>query len=212
MTKKKLEERTKRAKILIRELKKLHPKAQMVLSYSNNWELLVAVSLSAQCTDVMVNKVTEKLFKKYTTLDDYIKADPKEFEQDIFRTGFYKNKTKNTLAAAKMVREEFGGKLPHTLAEMIRIPGVARKTANVVLGNAFGVVEGIAVDTHVKRFAHRYNLSDETSPVKIEQDLMKIIPKKEWFRFTYLAIDYGRAHCPARNHDHNNCPLIKILI
>ncbi len=209
MTHSKIEQRKKHAKKLIRELKKLHPKARMILKYSNNWELLVAVALSAQCTDVMVNRVTEKLFKKYTTLDDYVNAKPIEFQQDIFQTGFYKNKTKNILAAAKMVKNEYGGKIPQTLSEIIKIPGVARKTGNVVLGNAFGVVEGIAVDTHVKRFANTYNLSDETSPVKIEQDLMKIIPKKDWFQFTYLAIDYGRTHCPARKHDHANCPLTK---
>ena len=209
MTHSKIEQRKKHAKKLIRELKKLHPKARMILKYSNNWELLVAVALSAQCTDVMVNRVTEKLFKKYTTLDDYVIAKPIEFQQDIFQTGFYKNKTKNILAAAKMVKNEYGGKIPQTLSEIIKIPGVARKTGNVVLGNAFGVVEGIAVDTHVKRFANTYNLSDETSPVKIEQDLMKIIPKKDWFQFTYLAIDYGRTHCPARKHDHANCPLTK---
>jgi len=209
MTHSKIEQRKKHAKKLIRELKKLHPKARMILKYSNNWELLVAVALSAQCTDVMVNRVTEKLFKKYTTLDDYVNAKPIEFQQDIFQTGFYKNKTKNILAAAKMVKNEYGGKIPQTLSEIIKIPGVARKTGNVVLGNAFGVVEGIAVDTHVKRFANTYNLSDETSPVKVEQDLMKIIPKKDWFQFTYLAIDYGRTHCPARKHDHANCPLTK---
>ena len=207
MTPKKIKERKKRAKKLISKLKKLHPKAQMILNYSNNWELLVAVALSAQCTDIMVNRVTEKLFKKYKTLDEYVHADPKEFEQDIFQTGFYKNKTKNILAAAKMVQQEYKGKLPRTLDEIIKIPGVARKTGNVVLGNAFGVVQGIAVDTHVKRFTRVYDLSDETTPQKIEQDLMLIIPKKDWFRFTYLAIDYGRTYCPARKHNHQNCPI-----
>jgi endonuclease-3 len=125
----------------------------MILEYSNNWELLVAVELSAQCTDKKVNEITKKLFKKYKALDDYVKADPREFERDIFSSGFYRAKTKNILAAAKMVQEKFHGEIPKTMHEILTIPGVARKTGNVVLGNAYGVVEGIAVDTHVKRLA-----------------------------------------------------------
>lgn len=191
-------------------LKKLFPKAGMVLNYSNNWELLVAVVLSAQCTDVMVNKVTEKLFKKYRTLDDYVHADPRAFEQDIRSTGFYKNKAKNILAAAKIVQDRFGGKLPRTMEEMLEIPGVARKTANVVLGNAYGVVEGIAVDTHVRRFVLKFDLSDHRDPLRIEQDLMKLAPRKDWFTLTYLFIEYGRQICPARKHDCADHPLSKL--
>lgn len=209
MSPNKREERKKRAHQIIRELKKLHPHAGMILQYSNNWELLVAVILSAQCTDKKVNEVTKKLFKKYQTLDDYVHANKKEFEKDIFQTGFYKNKTKHILAAAQIIKKEFKGNLPQTIADMIRIPGVARKTANVVLGNAFGIIEGIAVDTHVKRFAITHDLTDQIDPKKIEQDLMKIIPQKEWFDFTYLAIEYGRTYCPARKHAHENCPLTK---
>jgi endonuclease-3 len=172
---------------------------------------LVAVELSAQCTDKMVNKVTKVLFKKYKTLDDYIHAKPAEFEKDIHRTGYYRNKTKNILAAAKMLKEKFDGVLPKTMEEMLLIPGVGRKTANVVLGNAHGIAYGIAVDTHVHRFAVRFGLTDHPKNVhKIEQDLMRIIPQKEWFHFTYLAIEYGRNIAPARKYDVSADPLLKI--
>ncbi len=199
----------KRAARIVKILKNLFPRAKIALGYSNNWELLVAVELSAQCTDKKVNEVTEKLFKKHRTLDDYIKVKPREFEKDIKPTGFYRTKTKNILAAAKTVKNRFGGRLPRTMAEMITIPGVGRKSANVILGNAYGVVEGIAVDTHVRRLARLLGLTKHTDPVKIERDLMQIVPKKDWFKITYLLIDYGRKYCPARPHDHKNCPLAK---
>jgi endonuclease-3 len=195
---------------LIRVLKKLYPDAGMALRYGSDWELLVAVMLSAQCTDKKVNEVTVRLFKKYRTLDEYVRANRRAFERDIHSTGFYRNKTKNILAAARMVRDEFGGKVPKTIAEMLRIPGVARKTANVVLGNAHGVVDGIAVDTHVRRFALKFDLSDYRDPVRIERDLMRILPKRDWFRFTYLVIEYGRNVCPGRVHDCAAHPLSKI--
>lgn len=194
---KELEERKKRGEIIVMELKKLLPHSKIVLNYSNNWELLVAVILSAQCTDKMVNKVTEQLFQKYRTLDDYVYADKEDFEQDIHSTGFYKNKAKNILAAAKMIKEKYNGKIPKTMDELLATPGVARKTANVVLGNAYGIVEGIAVDTHVRRLAQKFGLTDENDPVKIEKDLMAILPKEEWFSFTYRMIDYGRSFSPA---------------
>lgn len=181
-----------------------------MLRYSNNWELLVAVILSAQCTDKKVNEVTQTLFKKYRKFDDYLNARPKEFERDIHATGFYKAKTKNILAAARVVKEKFGGRLPKTMEEMRTIPGVGRKTANVVLGNAYGVVEGIAVDTHVFRLAHVLGLSNGKTPEKVEEDLMELFPKKDWFRLTYYLIEYGRKYCPARKHDHKKCPLTKI--
>ena len=148
----------KHTSAIINILRKTYPKAKIVLNYENNWELLVSVILSAQCTDKKVNEVTTKLFKKYPALDDYVNANPTEFEQDIRQTGFYRNKSKNILAAAKLVKQKFGGKLPRTMAEMLTIPGVARKTANVVLGNAYGIVEGIAVDTHVLRLSQRLRL------------------------------------------------------
>lgn len=201
--------KAKAAKI-VRALKKLFPKTGMALRYSNNWELVVAVVLSAQCTDKKVNEVTEKLFKKYRTLDDYADADPKEFEKDIHSTGFFRNKTKNILAAANMIREDFNRKIPRTMKELLLVPGVARKTANIVLGNVYGIVEGIAVDTHVIRLSRLLGLTDHADAVKIERDLMQILPKKEWFEFTYRLIDYGRKYCPARRHDHASCPLSRI--
>ena len=206
-------------------LKKTYPDAKIVLRYGNPWELLVAVILSAQCTDVMVNKVTEKLFKKYPTLDDYVNAKVDEFEQDIKSTGFYHNKAKNVLAAAKLIKEKYRGKIPKTMAEMLTIPGVARKTANVVLGNAHGVVEGIAVDTHVGRVSQRLRLVNmeaiggkkmivdykkDADPNKIEQELMGVVPKKDWFPFTYMIIDHGRAICKAKNPNCENCVLNKL--
>ena len=204
---KKLAERTLRIQKLNAALKKLFPNVSIELNYSNPWELMVAVQLSAQSTDKMVNKITAKLFKKYPTLNDYVHADPREFQKDIHSTGFFRNKTKNILAAAKMVKEKYSGTIPRTMHEILTIPGVARKTANVVLGNAYGVVEGIAVDTHVKRLAKVLGLTSHTDPVKIERDLMEMFPKKDWFRATYLLIEYGRKYCPARRHDHAKCPL-----
>ena len=196
-----------RARGIIAALKKLFPHAKMALTHESNWELLVAVILSAQCTDKKVNEVTEKLFKKYRTLDDYVYAKPREFERDIYSTGFYKNKTKHILATAKMLKEKFGGEVPCTMTEMLTLPGVARKTANVVLGNAYGIVEGIAVDTHVRRIARILGLTKSDNPTIIERDLMALIPKKDWLRATYLFIEYGRKYCPAKKHAHQNCPL-----
>ncbi len=212
MSPKKLAERRAKAAKIVRALKKLFPDAKISLNFSNNWELMAAVQLSAQCTDKKVNEVTAKLFKKYRTLDDYVKASAsqrsvREFEQDIKPTGFYHNKAKNILAAAKMVKEKFGGKIPRTMDEILTLPGVARKTANVVLGNAHGIIQGIAVDTHVRRLAQKFGLTDNKDPEKIERDLMSILPKKEWFSFTYRMIEYGRKYCPAKPHDHANCPL-----
>ena len=215
MIDKQLKERKKKAAQIVRELKKLFPKTKIALNYSNNWELLVTVILSAQCTDKKVNEVTAKLFKKYKTLDDYIRASAswrtiQEFQQDIRSTGFYRNKTKNILKSAKIIKEKFGGKIPKTMEEILTLPGVARKTANVVLGNAYGVIEGIAVDTHVIRLSRLWGLSNEVNPDKIERDLMAILPKKEWFLFTYRVIDYGRRYCKAGpHHKHDKCPLRK---
>ena len=200
-----------RGEIILKELKKLFPHAKIMLCYSTPWELLVAVILSAQCTDKMVNKVTENLFKKYTCLEDYISADMQEFEKDIFKTGFYRMKAKHILESARIVKKRYGGTVPSTMKEILTLPGVGRKTANVVLGNAYGVVEGIAVDTHVRRLARVLQLSKHTDPEKVEKDLMKIVPKGEWLYFTYLLIEYGRAYCTARKHNHVNCPLTKIL-
>ncbi len=200
-------QKKRKAMAIARALKKLSPEAKIALRYSNNWELFVAVVLSAQCTDKKGNEVTEKLFKKYRGLDDYVKANPREFEKDVRSTGFYRNKTKNILAAAKILKEKYHGELPHTMEEMLTLPGAARKTANVVLGNAYGIVEGVAVDTHVRRLSRLFGLTNHDDPNKIERDLMQLLPQKEWFGFTYGLIDYGRKYCSARPHDHARCPL-----
>lgn len=207
---KKFAERKKRITKINAALKKLFPKTKIALRYRNNWELLVAVVLSAQTTDKKVNEVTARLFKKYRKLDDYVKASPKIFEKDIKEIGLYRSKAKNILAAARMVKEKHSGKLPNRMEEMMALPGIGRKSANVILGNAYGIVEGIAVDTHVRRFALKFDLSDSSDPNKIEQDLMKLLPKKEWFDITYRLIDYGRAICPARPHLCENHPLTKL--
>jgi len=199
------------AKKALQALKKLFPRVKTALRFSNPWELLVAVMLSARCTDKKVNEVTEKLFRKYRALDDYLRANPKEFEQEIKPTGYYKEKAGRILDAARIIKTRFGGKVPCTMEALLQIPGVGRKTANVVLGAGYGVVEGIAVDTHVRRLARVLGLTDETDPDKIEQDLMKLIPKSEWMEFSYRMIEYGRQYCPARPHDHSNCPLSRIL-
>ena len=200
-----------RTRIIRRELKKLFPHVRCFLNHSTPWELLVGVILSAQCTDKKVNEVTAKLFKKYPRFQDYLTANSKEFEKDIFQTGFYRAKTKSILETAKLVNEKFGGKVPRTMNEILTLRGVARKTANVVLGNAYNVVEGIAVDTHVMRLSRKFGLSSGKNPVQIERDLMKIIPQEEWLDFTHRVIEYGRAYCPAKSHDHENEPLVKAL-
>lgn len=198
------------AKEIIKRLKQTYPDAHIVLNFSNSWELLVSVILSAQCTDKKVNEVTPALFEKYKTLDDYANADPKEFEKMIHSTGFYHAKAKSILTTAKMVKEKFNGKVPATMEEILTLRGVARKTANVVLGNAYNVVEGVAVDTHVKRLSQRLGLSSSDNPEKIEQDLMAILPKDDWFTTTYLLVDHGRAICTAKDPRCDVCPLADI--
>jgi endonuclease III len=202
----------KKALAIDAKLKKIFPHAAMFLQYHTPWECLVAVQLSAQCTDKKVNEVTARLFKKYRTLEGYLHAKPKEFEKDIYQTGFYKNKTRNILAAARMVKEKFHGTLPKTMEEMLTIPGVARKTANVVLGNVYRVVEGIAVDTHVKRLSQQWGLTRQSNPEKIERDLMALLPKKEWFGWTYRVIEYGRNYSPAKKKDHSDEPLARFYV
>lgn len=205
------EKKLKRAKIIIHELKKLYPKPKIALNYSNVFELLVAVILSAQCTDKKVNEVTEKLFKKYNSIDKYVNASSEEFQEDIRSTGFYRNKAKNIQQTAKLVKRDFKGKVPMTMEELIKLPGVARKTANIVLSVGYGIVEGIAVDTHVKRLSSVHGLSNQNDPDKIEQDLMKIIPRQQWSGLNLRLVEYGRDYCPAKKHDHQNCPLVKVL-
>ncbi len=202
-----LHEKKIEAQNIYKKLLQMFPDAGMMLRYTNNWELLVAVILSAQCTDKKVNQVTPQLFLRYPKLSDYLTADVEEFEKLIFSTGYYRNKTKLILSAAKKIAYEFHGEVPKTMEQILTIPGVARKTANVVLGNAYGVVEGIAVDTHVKRLSYRLGLSNSVDPKKIENDLMEIFPQKQWFHLTYLLIEYGRLYCTAKRHRETQCPL-----
>ena len=202
--------RKKRAGKILAELKKLFPDAKIALNFGSHWELLVAVILSAQCTDKKVNEVTAKLFQKYPKLEDYVSADAREFEKDVYQTGFYRNKAKNILAAAKIIAEKYQGKIPCAMEQLLQLPGVARKTANIVLGVACGVVVGIPVDTHVRRLSNLLGLSDQHDPNKIEKDLMEIFPRSEWGTISYRLIEYGRKYCPAKKHDHGNCPLSKI--
>ncbi len=213
-------------------LSKTYPQAKIALEHwKSPWELLVAVILSAQCTDKRVNIVTKSLFDKYKTLDDYARALHEELERDIRSTGFYHTKAKNIIAAAKLIGEKFKGTVPRTMEEILMIPGVARKTANVVLGNAYGVISGIAVDIHVLRLSQRLRLVDpatvggkvaaqfekgnrrvfdykkDADPVKIERQLMERVMQNDWFRLTYLLIDHGRAVCKARNPNCKACVL-----
>jgi len=205
-----LRERRERAGKINAELARLFPDAVIALRYEDPWQLLVAVILSAQCTDKKVNEVTSELFAKYRTFDDYVRADIGEFEQDIRQTGFYRQKAKNILKTARIIQERHDGEVPDTMEELTALPGVARKTANIVLGNAFGKVEGIAVDTHVRRLAIKLRLTDNKDPNKIERDLMRLLPEEEWLDFTYRIIEYGRQICPARKHDCTGHPLTKI--
>lgn len=202
----------KKTKVLniIELLETEHPDAKVALHYSNPLELLIATILSAQCTDERVNIVTKTLFKKYQTTQDYVKADVKELENDIRSTGFYRNKTKNIKKCCQMLIEKFNSQVPRTMEEMLELPGVARKTANIVLSNAYGVIEGIAVDTHVRRLAQRLGLTENEDPNRIEEDLMQIIPKDKWIRITDLLIFHGRRVCTAKKPNCSGCVLNKI--
>src|SRR5712692_12014490 len=194
-TKSQLKERTEK---IIKLLKRAHPDAKCALHHSNAFELLVATILSAQCTDERVNKVTADLFRKYRRPEDYLKVPATELQQDIRTTGFFRNKTKSIQGASKMLVEEFDGKVPQTMEELLKLPGVARKTANVVLGVAFGKAEGVVVDTHVSRLSHRLKLTRHKDAGKIERDLMEIVPRKDWIEFAHLLIFHGRRVCKAR--------------
>jgi endonuclease-3 len=192
---------------IIKILDKQYKDINIALSYSNPLELLIATILSAQCLDEQVNKVTQNLFKRYKGVKDYANADSRELEQIVYSTGFYKNKAKNIVGASKMILEKFNGKVPQTMDELITLPGVARKTANIVLGHAFGKPAGIAVDTHVIRISNILHLTKEKDPVKIERGLMDIVPFKYWTRFSILIQTLGRKACKARNPNCAICPL-----
>ncbi len=203
-------DRKARATTTIRLLEKEYPQAKIALKYSNPLELLVATILSAQCTDERVNKVTETLFKKYRNAKDYAKADLKELELDIRPTGFFRNKAKNIKQTSNILVDRFNSQVPRTMEELLQLPGVARKTANIVLQNAYGVIDGIAVDTHVRRLSKRLGLTENDDPEKIEKDLMEIVPKKEWMRITDLLIFLGRNVCVAKKPKCRVCVLNKI--
>ena len=227
-------EKNKKINKILKILKSTYPTATIALNFSNPLELLIAVILSAQCTDKMVNTVTDKLFKKYKTLNDYCSASLTEFESDIKSTGFYHNKAKNILETVKILKEKFGGTVPKTMEELITLKGVARKTANIVLGNAYKVVVGIPVDTHVGRISQRLRLVDlekiggkrtvtfkrkgkevvdfkkDADANKIEKELMNEIPQKAWIKIRYEIIDHGRAICKAVNPKCEICPLSEL--
>lgn len=192
---------------IIAELRRLYPDAQCSLNFSNPLELMVATQLAAQCTDIRVNIVTEKLFRKYRTAEDYARASQAELEEDIRSTGFYRNKAKNIRAAAQRIITDFGGEVPRTMTGLLSLTGVARKTANVVLGNAFGIVEGYTVDTHNIRLASRFGWTSGSDAVKIERELMRIIPRQDWFDLSHLLIYHGRAICSARRPLCERCTL-----
>jgi endonuclease-3 len=199
-----------RVTIIIELLEKQFPNAKTALNYSNPLEILVATMLSAQTTDERVNIVTQKLFKKYRTPEDYANADIKELEQDVRSTGFYHNKARNLKKCCQLLVEKYNSQVPKTMDEMLELPGVARKTANIVLYNAYGITSGIAVDTHVRRVSQRLGLTENDDPDKIEQDLMQITPKDKWMKLTDLLISHGRQVCIARKPKCEICVLNKI--
>lgn len=196
-----------RVAAILAKLDEAYPNATCELKHENAFQLLIATILSAQCTDVRVNQVTETLFKKYPNPKAFAYATPSELEQDIRPTGFFRNKTKSVMGASKAIIERFGGEVPRTMEEILTLPGVARKTANVVLGTAYGIPSGIVVDTHVQRIANRLDLTCNEDPKKIEQDLMQVIPKEKWIQFSHQIIWHGRRVCQARKPKCAQCNL-----
>lgn len=192
---------------IITELRHLYPQATCTLNYSNPLELLIATQLSAQCTDERVNIVTKSLFQKYRNVEDFASANLEELEQDVHSTGFYHNKARNIRATCQRLLAVYGGEVPHTMQDLLTLPGVARKTANVVLGNGFDIVEGFVVDTHVGRLSRRFGWTKNEDPVKVEQDLMRITPHKDWLDLSHLLIFHGRAICYARKPTCAKCTL-----
>ncbi len=190
---------------VINLLKLEYPDAKCTLNFDNALELLVATVLSAQCTDARVNQVTKAVFKKYRTTTDYANASLDQFEKEIYSTGFYKNKAKNIIATCKKILSDFNGQIPKTMNELTSLPGLGRKTANVILGNAFNSSDGIVVDTHVSRLSQRLGWTEEQNPYKIENDLIQIIPKKEWIQISHILIEHGRTICKARNPKCHDC-------
>ena len=199
-----------RVRSVIRLLKRAYPDAKCSLNHSNAFELLIATILSAQCTDERVNIVTADLFRKYRKPEDYLRVSNKELEKDIRTTGFFRNKTRSIQGTARLLKEQYGGEVPNSMDELLELPGVARKTANVVLGNAFGVKAGVVVDTHVTRLSHRLGFSQEKQAEKIERDLIELVPKKDWVIFPHLLIYHGRKVCKARNPACDECVVEKL--
>lgn len=199
--------RKERIAVILQKLDEMYPNVTCALHHSNPWELLVSTILSAQCTDKRVNEVTPGLFKKYPTPKDFAAVRPEVLAGDIRSTGFFNNKAKSVVGAAKMIVGQFGGKVPQTLGELITVPGAARKTANVVLGSGYGIASGVVVDTHVLRVSKRLDLTKNTDPVKVEQDLIKIIPQERWILFSHQIIHHGRALCVARKPKCAECKL-----
>jgi endonuclease III len=195
---------------ILAKLRHLYPDAKTALNYSNPLELLVATMLSAQSTDILVNRVTADLFKKYRRVEDYATVSQEELERDIQSTGFYHTKAKNIRAAAQCIMTNYGGEVPSRMEDLVTLPGVGRKTANVVLGNAFEIVEGIVVDTHVGRLARRFGWTTNVDPVKVEQDLMRIIPRKDWLDLSHMLIYHGREICLARKPLCARCALVHL--
>ncbi len=195
---------------IIARLRRAYPDARCSLNFTTPLELLVATILAAQCTDERVNQVTATLFQKYRTAQDYAAAPVQQLEQDLKQVNFYRNKARHIHETCAILVQRYGGQVPHTMHELLALPGVARKTANVVLGNAFGLVEGIVVDTHVKRISQRLGLTQSADPLHIEQDLMKKVPRQDWVDFTHLLIYHGRALCQARQPFCSQCPLIDL--
>jgi endonuclease-3 len=200
-------ERQKRVRKILEGLDQMYPAAACALHHSNPWELLVATILSAQSTDKRVNMVTPGLFRKYPAIADFAHVNQAELAQDIHSTGFFNNKAKSVIGAAQKILSDFGGEVPREMEDLLTLPGVARKTANVVRGTAFGLASGVVVDTHVQRIAFRLDLTKETDPVKIEKDLMKVIPKEKWILFSHQIILHGRALCTARKPRCAECVL-----
>jgi endonuclease-3 len=209
MTDKKIQELKARTRKIIGLLKKAYPDAKCSLNHSNAFELLIATILSAQCTDARVNIVTQDLFRKYRKPEDYLKVSEKELQRDIRTTGFFRNKTKSIQGTARVLTDQYGSKVPETIEQLLELPGVARKTANVVLGNAFGISSGVVVDTHVTRLSHRLGLSAQKTAEKIENNLITLVPKKDWVIFPHLLIAHGRAICKARNPLCDQCVIEK---
>jgi endonuclease-3 len=195
---------------IIEELRMLYPEAKYDLNFSTPLELLVATILAAQCTDERVNAVTKDLFRKYRSAEDYSTVSQEELEQDVKPTGFYRNKAKSIRAACQYLIAHYGGEVSSSMAELIKLPGVARKTANVILGNAFGISEGFIVDTHVARLVRRFGWTQQEDPVKVEQDLMRLIPPQEWLSLAHRIIYHGRAVCNARKPQCARCTLAKL--